>query len=137
MRVPLKLVGLRELDDYYRLYYEAVENAHREWNETGRDKLFHGAHAAIVVGSSPGASLPKEDALLATQNILLAAHSMGLGTCLIGMAVEAMKRDKNIPRLLGIPDRETTYSIIALGHPDETYRTPAGRKPVVPRYFER
>ena len=39
------------------------------------------------VATAPGASSPKEDALLASQNILLAAHAMGLGTCLIGFAV--------------------------------------------------
>ena len=49
-----------------------------EWEQNGRDLLFHGATAVIVVASKPGGSNPKEDALLATQNILLAAHSMGL-----------------------------------------------------------
>lgn len=136
LRMALKLVGQRELDEYFHMYHDAVEEAHQEWKETGRDRLFHGAHATILIGSKPGGSLPKEDALLATQNILLAAHSMGLGTCLIGMAVEAMKRDRSIPRLLGIPREETTHVVIALGHPDEEYQTPAGRKSIVPRYFE-
>jgi hypothetical protein len=31
---------------------------------------------------------------------------MGLGTCLIGFAVEAMKRDISIKRFIGIPDDE-------------------------------
>ena len=57
------------------------------------DRLFHGAAAAILVTGRRQASCPAEDALLATQNILLAAHAMGLGSCLIGFAVEAMRRD--------------------------------------------
>ncbi|MBM3303136.1 MAG: nitroreductase family protein [Deltaproteobacteria bacterium] len=81
--------------------------------------------------------LPKEDAMLASQNMMLAAHSMGLGTCLIGMAVEAMKRDRSIPRSVGIPDEETVYAVVALGHPDEKYRTLAGRKKPIVRFFER
>ena len=136
LRGLLKLVGQRELDDYYRAYYESVEQAIAEWKARTRDRLFHGAQAAILVGAKPGGSLPKEDALLATQNILLAAHSMGLGTCLIGMAVEAMKRDRSIQRLLGIPDKESTYAVLALGYPDEKYQRLAGRRKIDPRYFE-
>ena len=49
-----------------------------------KDQLFHGSTAAILTGSNPGVSCPAEDAPLATQNILLAAHSIGLGSCLIG-----------------------------------------------------
>ncbi len=54
--------------------------------EKGKDLLFHGAPAAIIVASKEEASCPSEDSLLATQNILLGAHSLGLGTCLVGFA---------------------------------------------------
>ena len=73
--------------------------------------------------------------MLATQNILLAAHCMGLGTCLIGFAVEAMKTDPRIKRRLGIPWKEPVYSVIALGYPDEKYKFVTGRRRVVPRVF--
>ena len=136
LRRLLKLAGKTDLDHYYREYYDAVKEALEEWEKTGRDPLFHGAPAAILVGSGPGASCPMEDALLATQNILLGAHSMGLGTCLIGFAVAALKNDPSIARLMNIPEREKIYSVIALGYPDETYQRMAGRKRVAPRFFE-
>jgi nitroreductase len=107
-----------------------------EWEVSGKDRLFHGATAAIIVGSKPGASCPTEDALLATQNILLAAHSMGLGSCLIGFAVSALKESPAIKSSIGIPDDETVYSVIALGYPDESYEAVAGRKKAETRYFE-
>ena len=98
----------------------------------GKDILFHGATALIIVGSKPDASCPKEDALLATQNILLAAHCMGLGTCLIGFAVAAMSKDPAIKQYAGIPGEESIHSVIALGYPDETYERIVGRKtPVI------
>jgi len=134
LRTFLTLVGKPELDDYYRQYHDFVKEGLAEFRKTGRDRLFYGAPAAIVVGSKPGATLPKEDAMLATQNMLLAAHSMGLGSCLIGMAVEAMNRDRSVKASLGIPDQETVYAIIALGYPDEKYRHRAGRKKMVMRY---
>jgi nitroreductase/Pyruvate/2-oxoacid:ferredoxin oxidoreductase delta subunit len=135
LRSFLKFIGKRELDTYYREYYDSVKEGLEEWERSGRDILFHGAPAAIVVGSKPGASCPMEDAMLATQNILLGAHSMGLGTCLIGFAVEAMKNDKSIRQFIGIPDGEKVFAVIAVGYPDETYHRATGRKKVVPRYF--
>ena len=135
-RLFLKLIGKGELDAYYRGYYQKVKEALEEWHESGKDRLFHGSTAAILVGSKPGASCPAEDSLLATQNILLAAHSMGLGSCLIGYAVSAMKRDASIRRYIGIPAEEEIYAVIALGYPNEIYQRVAGRKKVIPRYFE-
>lgn len=136
LRFFLKLIGKGELDAYYHGYYQKVKEALEEWHGSGKDRLFHNGTAAILVGSSPGASCPAEDALLATQNILLAAHSMGLGSCLIGYAVAAMKRDPSIKQSIGIPSEEEIYAVIALGYPDEVYQRIAGRKRVMPRYFE-
>lgn len=136
LRRLLKLVGKKELDYYYHEYYESVKEGLVEWEKTGRDRLFHGAPAAILVGSRPGASCPVEDAILATQNILLAAHSMGLGTCLIGFAVAALKNDRSITRSMNIPDTEKIYSVIALGYPEETYLQTTGRRTFLSRFVE-
>jgi nitroreductase len=136
LRNVLKLFGKSALDNYYREFYPSVKEGLKEWELYGRDRLFHGAPAIIVVASRPGGSCPMEDALLATQNILLAAHSMGLGTCLIGFAVEAMRYDSTIQQFLAIPATETVCSVIAIGYPEEKYEGLTGRKKVVMRYFE-
>ncbi|MEW6584267.1 MAG: nitroreductase family protein [Nitrospirota bacterium] len=136
LRMFLKLIGKGELDAYYRGYYRKVKEAIEEWHGSGKDPLFHGSTAAILVGSKPGASCPAEDALLATQNILLAAHSIGLGSCLIGYAVAALKRDSSIQQSIGIPSEEEIHAVIALGYPDEVYQRIAGRKKATLRYFE-
>jgi len=136
LRLFLKLIGKRELDAYFHGYYQKVKQALEQWHGAGKDRLFHGSTAAIVVGSKPGASCPAEDALLATQNILLAAHSMGLSSCLIGFAVAAMKKDPSIQQSLGISSDEGIHAVIALGYSDEVYQSTAGRKKVIPRYFE-
>lgn len=121
------------LGKYYREYYDSVAKALREWEEEGRDRLFHGAVAAVLVTGKVDASCPAEDALLASQNILLAAHALGLGTCLIGFAVEAMRRSRKICRELAIPTDEKVYSVIGLGYPAVTYQKVAGRRVVAPR----
>jgi nitroreductase/Pyruvate/2-oxoacid:ferredoxin oxidoreductase delta subunit len=134
LRGTLKLMGRSQLDDYYREHHDSVRDALLEWKTGGIDRLFHGATAAILVGSEHGASCPMEDALLATQNILLGAYSMGLGTCLVGFAVAALQKDARIKASLGMPPDEPVYSLIALGHPDETYLHPAGRKKPLVRW---
>lgn len=134
LRFVSRLFMKDALGRYYRKYHQTIARGLTEWEQEGKDRLFHGATAVIVVGSTSKASCPSEDALLASAHILLAAHAMGLGTCLIGFAVEAMKRDRGISRALEIPGDETVYSVIALGYPAEKYRTVAGRKPVAPRF---
>lgn len=135
LRHLLRLCGKPALAQYHRRHYATTAKALREWDEAGRDRLFHGATAAILIGGKAGASCPAEDALLATQNILLAAHAMGLGSCLIGFAVEAMKRDTRIGVRLGLPPEETIYSVIALGWPALRYQRLTGRRPIAPRWF--
>jgi nitroreductase/Pyruvate/2-oxoacid:ferredoxin oxidoreductase delta subunit len=136
MRRALRLIGKPELEFYYRQYYQSVKEGLAEWEQYRRDRLFHGATAAIVIASKPGGSCPMEDAMLAAQNILLGAHSMGLGTCLVGFAVEAIRNDPAMKQFLTIPAEETVYAVIAMGYPDEKYRGLTGRKKVVLRYFE-
>ena len=81
-------------------------------------------------------SCPREDALLATGQILLAAQQMGLGTCLIGFVVEALKHDTALQKMVGLARGEEVYAVIALGYPDEKYNQPAPRKKVKPRILK-
>ncbi len=129
LRFFSKLFWKDSLGKYYRRHYKSVKTALDRWKNEGRDQLFHGATAAIVIAEKPGASCAAEDALLASENIVLIAHALGLGTCLIGFAVEAMKRDLSIQESLGIPGEEKVYAVIAVGHPAVSYHRPSGRKP--------
>lgn len=135
LRLFTRVFTSGSLNRYYQDHYQSVKEAIEDWDERGEDRLFHGATAAILVTAKITASCPAEDAMLASQNILLAAHAMGLGACLIGFAVEAAKRDTTIGCELGIPDDERLYAVIALGYPKYNFLRPAGRKKSVPRVF--
>ncbi|MBM4396745.1 MAG: nitroreductase family protein [Deltaproteobacteria bacterium] len=136
LRLLSRLFGGDALGRYRREYYESVKEGLREYDEEGRDRLFHGATAAILIGSGPGASCPAEDALLAADHVLLACEAMGLGTCLIGFAIEAFRHAPQIKDVVGVPRRERVYAVIALGHPAESWCRPAGRRRVEPRWVE-
>lgn len=55
-----------------------------------------------------------QDATAAAMNLLLAAHSKGLGTCWVGAFEEYIVSD-----LLGLPDKTRPVAIIPVGYPDE------------------
>lgn len=133
-RLYSRIVHGDALGRYRRRHYDSVAKSLAEWQEGGRDRLFHGAPAAIVIGGKKNASCPQEDALLACQNLLLGATAMGLGSCMIGYAVEAMRRDRSLCRDLSFPDDEDIYAVVVLGYPAVTFLRSCGRKvPIIRR----
>lgn len=62
------------------------------------------------------------DCALATQNICLAAHALGLGTVIVGAF-----NYKEAGEILGVPDSFHVVCLLPLGHPKQTPNAP-GRK---------
>jgi len=61
-----------------------------------------------------------EDGAVATQNMLLAAHALGLGSCWIGSYGSAY--EEQAKALLGIPREKRLLSLISIGYPAESPR---------------
>ena len=61
----------------------------------------------------------KHDSGAAIQNMLLAAHSLGLGACWVGSFQEDA-----IQRILRIPTEITVHAVIPIGYPSEKPRVP-------------
>lgn len=81
-------------------------------------KFFADAPLGIAVVVDPEASThPVEDGAIATQNMLLAAHALGLGACWIG-AYGSVYEDK-VKKMLKIPKGKRLLSIISVGFPDQ------------------
>jgi nitroreductase len=83
--------------------------------------------AIIVVCIQPSQRQVKEairllhmaDAAIASQNIALAAHGLGIGSCIVVSFAEVALR-----ALLDLPDKVTPYILVTLGYPDETPEPP-------------
>ncbi|MCP4547683.1 MAG: nitroreductase family protein [bacterium] len=58
------------------------------------------------------------DCAAATQNILLAATALDLGSCWLGVHPRE-ERKREIGELLGMPDEMEILSLVAIGHPAE------------------
>lgn len=83
---------------------------------TPRLNIFHGADTLILICARPGRFDPVEDCFLAAQNLMLAAHSLGLGSCPVGFARPWF----NLPETkaaLGIPPHYIAVLPIVVGHP--------------------
>ncbi len=57
-----------------------------------------------------------EDCSAATQNILLAAHALGLGAVWVGLYPQ-QERVEPMRKLLGLPDQVIPLALVPLGHP--------------------
>jgi len=60
----------------------------------------------------------QQDCGAATQNLMLAAYDMGLGTCWMGVAPQP-ERMSEIASVLEIPQPFVPFNLIAVGYPDE------------------
>jgi len=77
------------------------------------------APLAIAVVIDPRASNhPVEDGAAATQNMLLAARALGLGSCWIGAYGSAY--EETVKCILGVPHGNRILSLISLGYPAES-----------------
>ncbi|MEW5821323.1 MAG: nitroreductase family protein [Cyanobacteriota bacterium] len=62
------------------------------------------------------------DCALSTQNILLAAHSLGLGACWIAIYPRE-PRIKKLKELCNLPECIMPFAVVAIGHPAEKPET--------------
>jgi nitroreductase len=86
-----------------------------------------GTDAAATLGSAASAAM-------AAQNMMLAAHALGLGACCMTGPLAARAE---LHRIIGMGRKQEVVCLIALGWPDEQPEAPA-RKPVeaVVRFVE-
>lgn len=90
-------------------------------------KMLAQASALIVVcgdksrEAAPGYYLG--DCGAATENLLLAAHELGLGACWLGIT-PVKERMQPIKELLGLPEQIEPFCGVAVGYPAETRQVP-------------
>ena len=84
----------------------------------GTISLYHNAPTAILIFKDVrGIASPDLDNGIAGQNIVLAAHSMGLGTCWVGFTKLAFEKKKQWKKYFGIDYPYEFANSIAIGWP--------------------
>lgn len=79
--------------------------------------IFYNAGTLVVIYAKPITPYSYGDCCLAAQNLMLAAHDMGLGTCWIGFA-HGLLDTQEVKAEFGIPTEYTVAAPLILGYPD-------------------
>lgn len=84
--------------------------------------------AIVICGDTTNLRHPdmwQHDCAAATQNLLLAAHALGLGAVWLGYYPHT-ERSGPLAELLGIPEHVLPLSVVSVGHPAE-HKDPGAR----------
>ncbi|MBI5843389.1 MAG: nitroreductase family protein [Deltaproteobacteria bacterium] len=95
--------------------FTAMDKADKDKNVI----YWHAPAVIFILKNKVGISNPDLDCGMCAQNMVLAAHSLGLGTCYIGLAVEPLGYPQNaaLRRKLGIVHPWEAVTSIAVGWP--------------------
>lgn len=80
--------------------------------------VFYNAPTVIVVSGEKTALVPQTDCAAATENMILAAESLGIGTCWVGLVtfLFTSKKSEEYSKLLNIPENYEPYYAITVGY---------------------
>jgi nitroreductase len=126
---------LRRLSDHAKiLFAEEAGRLHLDHGGKGLDvflkpdfNVFYDAGTLIVICGKASHPFCAADCWLAAGNLMLTAHAMGLGTCVIGSAVTAINC-AHFAAELGIPPEYSAVAPIIVGKP-RSPGSPTARKP--------
>jgi len=138
-RQPWKFIVIRDPKVLDNLTRDVVSVAQRLKNQQdyralaalaeGRLSVFHGAPTVLLILKDVrGDSSPDLDCGIAGQNMVLAAHSMGLGTCWVSFTRLAFRHTDSWNRFFGIEPPYEFLSSIAVGWPGTESCEAVGRQ---------
>jgi nitroreductase len=97
--------------------------------------IFYHTTTLIIICAKHDGNFVAADCWLSAENLMLAACSMGLGTCVIGSAIDTL----NLPEVkaqLGISDNYTVVVPLIVGYPSGDTPLSARNKPTVLQWLK-
>jgi nitroreductase len=116
----LKVFAGREFD-------ERAVAALKKTAASAGDSVFYDAPLLIFIASKKTYRWAGADCALAAQNIMLAAHSLGLGSCFIGRIV-FLSAQRKLLRKIGLGRGHKIHAALCLGYPKNAQRTFSRRR---------
>ncbi|MDK2799120.1 MAG: hypothetical protein PWP27_681 [Clostridiales bacterium] len=116
----------KELIDYMsQRTKELMSNESIEWiARIGRNEkrhLFHHAPTVIVVSGKQNAYSPLTDCSAAIQNMMVAAESMDIGSCWIGLVSYFFEQEEEVKKL-NIPEGYKPFYAVCFGYKDTSIK---------------
>ncbi len=90
--------------------------------------IFWGAPTLIVIQGVAGSPVARIDCVLAAENLLLAAHARGLGSCYMGFLL-IVQDDETVARAVGLAEGYEMIAPIVVGYSDDDSPEPARARP--------
>ncbi|WP_143684433.1 nitroreductase family protein [Variovorax sp. KK3] len=116
----LAAYGLRA-KEYARTHQP--EGEHWEWPTRPGFEVFWGAPVLVLICAQAGNAEARYDCCRAGQNLLIAAHALGVGTCWIGAPIPWL-RSEGVARELGMPEGYDAEVAVVMG---VAAQTPVGQ----------
>jgi len=115
----------------WKRFFEGIRKNNPEHFETVKhygemkDPVYYEAPCVVfVIGASP------LDCAMVTENMMLAAHSLGLGNCYLYFGAQVLDNPE-IVEALELEEGEKIYGPVILGYPDKFPEAPPKKPPVV------
>lgn len=97
-------------------------------------RIFYGAPVLILVFASPNV-INEHDCALAAENMMLAAHSLGIGSCWIGLA-GGLGYDMEFLKEVGVPEGHKLIAPLIFGYPaKQNLKAPARNADVILKWI--
>ena len=90
------------------------------------DMMYEAQHAILICGDLHAENMVEYNGVncsAATQNMMLAAHDLGIGSVWLGVYPRKERMDPLV-KLFGLPDHIVPMMLIALGYPNESFEMP-------------
>lgn len=101
----------------------------KELMDQGKDCLFYGAPAVMVVHAESWDTSSAFNCALALYNCSLLAHAQGVGCCFNGYLQGAINNSRRIKKWLGIPRDHRCFGAMTLGYQEVRYQWLVERDP--------
>ena len=112
------------------LYQEAKLEVFVETWEAGEDRICRGAPCIIQAWAPKDERTAPPAAMIAIDQVQLAAPALGLGTTFTGSINTASQAYPPLVEALGIPAGSMAHGTFVIGYPAEKYQRVPARKPV-------
>ena len=114
-------------DDYFK-----------KMGENEKYNIFYDAPTIIIVSGEKQTLVPQTDCSAATENMMLAAESLNIGSCWIGLVTYLFKskRAQEYVKMLEIPQGYEPYYAITLGYKKFPNQSPQPRREKTVNYVK-
>jgi len=119
----INLTGLNKNPYYNLMAYVQMQNA-----EKGRDYILHHAPVVILIHAAKRKMFVCDDSNIAAATIINYAHTLGLGTCFVGMMTLMLRFSGRLRKTFGVPDNRRVYATLVMGYPAYRYKNTVSRK---------